>query len=123
MAVGADPKEPIMTTYVLRHGQTNYSRRYLVNGDPTKPIRLSEEGRRSLNRGWSSVPLHSVKTWLASEFPRAQQTANLLMGVPGPELITDLGDNELDYGNRGKPVPGVRRLARRARRPRAAARR
>ncbi|MFE8939566.1 histidine phosphatase family protein [Streptomyces sp. NPDC007872] len=87
-----------MTTYVLRHGQTNYSRRYLVNGDPTKPIRLSEEGRRSLNKGWSSVPLHSVKTWLASEFPRAQQTASLLMGVPGPELITDPRLNELDYG-------------------------
>ncbi|MFF9628757.1 histidine phosphatase family protein [Streptomyces fradiae] len=87
-----------MTTYVLRHGQTNYSRRYLVNGDPTAPIRLSEEGRRSLNKGWSSVPLHSVKTWLASEFPRAQQTANLLMGVPGPELIIDPRLNELDYG-------------------------
>ncbi len=98
MAVGADPKEPIMTTYVLRHGQTNYSRRYLVNGDPTKPIRLSEEGRRSLHKGWSSVPLHSVKTWLASEFPRAQQTAILLMGVPEPELITDPRLNELDYG-------------------------
>ncbi|QLJ05702.1 histidine phosphatase family protein [Streptomyces sp. NEAU-sy36] len=87
-----------MTTYVLRHGQTNYSRRHLVNGDPTKPIRLSEEGRRSLNRGSSSMPLHSMKTWLASEFPRAQQTADLLMGVPRPKLITDPRLNELDYG-------------------------
>lgn len=34
-----------MTTYVLRHGQTNYSKRYLVNGDPTKHIHLNEEGR------------------------------------------------------------------------------
>ncbi|MGW0602359.1 histidine phosphatase family protein [Streptomyces sp. NPDC002640] len=87
-----------MITYVLRHGQTDHSRRYLVNGDPAKPILLDEEGRRSLGGGWSSVPLHGVKTWLASEFPRARQTAQLLMGVPGPELVVEPRLNELDYG-------------------------
>ncbi|MFG2213068.1 histidine phosphatase family protein [Streptomyces sp. NPDC048638] len=88
-----------MTTYVLRHGQTNYSRRYLVNGDPSQPIHLTEEGRRSLRNVWSEVPLRSVQTWLISEFPRAQQTAALLMGVPAPELVIDSRLNELDYGD------------------------
>ncbi|MDQ0750190.1 putative phosphoglycerate mutase [Streptomyces africanus] len=88
-----------MTTHVLRHGPTDYSRRYLVNGDPARPIHLNEDGRQALTRGWSSLPLHSVRTWMASEFPRAQQTANLLMGVPGPELIIDPRLNELDYGD------------------------
>lgn len=87
-----------MITYVLRHGQTKHSRRPRVNGDPAKPIPLNAEGRRTLSRGWSSVPLHRVKTWLASEFPRACQTAQLLMGVPAPELIVDPRLNELDYG-------------------------
>ncbi|MFJ1897227.1 MULTISPECIES: histidine phosphatase family protein [unclassified Streptomyces] len=87
-----------MTTYVLRHGQTNYSRRYLVNGDPSKPIQLTEEGRQSLSRGWSTLPLHAVRTWLTSEFPRAQQTASLLMGVPAAALVIDPHLNELDYG-------------------------
>ncbi|MEU6990614.1 histidine phosphatase family protein [Streptomyces sp. NPDC046465] len=87
-----------MTTYVLRHGQTNYSRRYLVNGDPFQPIHLTEEGRRSLRNVWSEIPLRSVQTWLASEFPRAQQTATLLTGVPAPELVIDPRLNELDYG-------------------------
>lgn len=45
-----------MTTYVLRHGQTNYSKRYLVNGDPSQLIHLTEEGRRSLGLGWSTFP-------------------------------------------------------------------
>jgi probable phosphoglycerate mutase len=104
MAVGANPREPIMTTYVLRHGPTEYSRRYLVNGDPAEPVHLSEDGRRAVAKGWNSVPLHSVRTWTASAFPRAQQTANLLMGVPGPELIIDPHLNELDYGVfEGKP--------------------
>lgn len=87
-----------MTTYVLRHGPTDYSRRYLVNGDPTKPVHLSEDGRRALTKGWNSLPLHKVRTWTASEFPRVQQTAHLLMGVPAPELIIDPQLNELDYG-------------------------
>lgn len=87
-----------MTTYILRHGQTNYSKRYLVNGDPTKHIHLNEEGRQSLNRAWTTVPLHAVETWLTSEFPRARQTTSLLMGVPAGKLISDAQLNELAYG-------------------------
>ncbi|MFJ7775047.1 histidine phosphatase family protein [Streptomyces yangpuensis] len=87
-----------MTTYILRHGQTNYSKRYLVNGDPAKHIHLNEEGRQSLGRAWTTLPLHSVETWLTSEFPRARQTTSLLMGVPAGNLISDARLNELDYG-------------------------
>ncbi|MGI5470261.1 histidine phosphatase family protein [Streptomyces sp. CA-132043] len=87
-----------MTTYVLRHGQTQYSKRYLVNGDPSKTVRLTEEGRQQLVSGRSVLPLHTVRTWLTSDFPRAQQTASLLMGVPAAELVIDPRLNELDYG-------------------------
>ncbi|WP_046777496.1 histidine phosphatase family protein [Streptomyces yangpuensis] len=87
-----------MTTYIVRHGQTNYSKRYLVNGDPTKHIHLNEEGRQSLSRAWTILPLHSVATWLTSEFPRARQTTSLLMGVPAATLVVDGRLNELDYG-------------------------
>ncbi|GAA3091212.1 hypothetical protein GCM10020254_40220 [Streptomyces goshikiensis] len=87
-----------MTTYIVRHGQTNYSKRYLVNGDPTKHIHLNEEGRQSLSRAWTILPLHAVATWLTSEFPRARQTTSLLMGVPAATLVVDGRLNELDYG-------------------------
>ncbi|RZU29884.1 putative phosphoglycerate mutase [Streptomyces sp. BK022] len=87
-----------MTTYILRHGQTNYSKRYLVNGDPEKGIHLDEEGRASLSHAWTTLPLHSVATWLTSEFPRARQTTSLLMGVPSAGLVVDARLNELDYG-------------------------
>ncbi len=87
-----------MSTYILRHGQTDYSKRYLVNGDPARPVLLSDEGVWTCGRGWSDLPLHSVRTWLASEFPRAQQTASLLMGISAAELIVDPRLNELDYG-------------------------
>ncbi|MFB4193964.1 histidine phosphatase family protein [Streptomyces carpaticus] len=87
-----------MTTYILRHGQTNYSMRYLVNGDPGKGVHLNEEGRQSLSHAGSTFPLYSVVTWLTSEFPRALQTASLLRGVPSAELVVDARLNELDYG-------------------------
>lgn len=93
-----------MTTYVLRHGQTDYSKHHLVNGDPSCVIPLNEEGVLSCRRPWSVLPLHKVRTWLASEFPRARQTASLLTPVPTPDLVVDARLNELDYGKfEGRP--------------------
>lgn len=87
-----------MTTYVLRHGQTDDSKQHLVNGDPSRTVPLNAEGMLSCRRPWSVLPLHTVRTWLASEFPRARQTASLLTGVPAPNLVVDAHLNELDYG-------------------------
>ncbi|GFH34882.1 histidine phosphatase family protein [Streptomyces pacificus] len=87
-----------MKTFLLRHGQTEYSTKYLVNGDPTVSVQLSEEGVRSCQRAWTVLPLHSMRTWVASGFPRAQQTALLLTGVPSAKLVVEPRLNELDYG-------------------------
>ncbi|NUL21825.1 histidine phosphatase family protein [Streptomyces lunaelactis] len=87
-----------MKTHILRHGQTEYSTKHLVNGDSSVPVQLSEEGVRSCQRAWTVLPLHSVRTWVASGFPRAKQTALLLTGVPAAELVVEPRLNELDYG-------------------------
>ncbi|WP_382465444.1 histidine phosphatase family protein [Streptomyces noursei] len=88
-----------MTTHILRHGETQYSRQYLVNGDPTRPIPLSKDGVLSCGLVWHTLPLRQVSTWLSSEFPRARQTASRLMGVPEPGPVVDARLNELDYGD------------------------
>lgn len=88
-----------MTTHILRHGETDHSRRYLVNGDPKRPIHLSEDGIRSCGLVWHTLPLRQVSTWLSSEFPRARQTASRLMGVPEPGPVVAPQLNELDYGD------------------------
>ncbi|MFG2850904.1 histidine phosphatase family protein [Streptomyces mirabilis] len=96
-----------MKTHILRHGQTEYSTKYLVNGDPSVPVQLSEEGVRSCQRAWTVLPLHSLRTWVASGFPRAQQTALLLTGVPAADLVIEDRLNELDYGEfEGGPFLG-----------------
>ncbi|WP_432096328.1 histidine phosphatase family protein [Streptomyces sp. bgisy100] len=88
-----------MTTHILRHGETHYSRQYLVNGDPTRPILLSQDGGLSCGLVWHTLPLWQVSTWLCSEFPRARQTASRLMGIPEPRPVVDPRLNELDYGD------------------------
>lgn len=87
-----------MKTHILRHGQTEYSTKHLVNGDPSVPVPLSEAGVRSCQRAWTVLPLHSMRTWVTSGFPRAKQTALLLTGVPAAELVVEPRMNELDYG-------------------------
>jgi probable phosphoglycerate mutase len=88
-----------MTTHILRHGETRHSREYVVNGDPKRPVPLSEEGLKSCGLAWHLLPLHQVATWLSSEFPRARQTASRLMAVPETDLVVDRRLNELDYGD------------------------
>ena len=88
-----------MTTYILRHGQTAHSQRYLVNGDLTQLIPLSEEGQRAAIHARSAFDATVMRTWVASEFPRTQQTASLLMNYPPAPLVVDARLNELDYGD------------------------
>ncbi|RMI45401.1 histidine phosphatase family protein [Streptomyces triticirhizae] len=87
-----------VTTHLLRHGRTEYSARYLVNGDPAVQLQLDEEGVRACHTARPTLPIESARTWIASAFPRAQQTAALLIGEEArlPVVIPLL--NELDYG-------------------------
>ncbi|WP_423247383.1 phosphoglycerate mutase family protein [Streptomyces decoyicus] len=84
---GQDAHSPVsesearpVTTHLLRHGPTQYSTRYLLNGDPALPLGLTEEGVRMCAETRDAVHSSGVRTWLTSDFPRARQTANLLMG-------------------------------------------
>jgi 2,3-bisphosphoglycerate-dependent phosphoglycerate mutase len=87
-----------MTTCLLRHGRTEYSARYLVNGDPAMPLQLDEEGVRACRAARPSLPVDSARTWIASGFPRAQQTAALLLRNDARPVSVSPLLNELDYG-------------------------
>jgi 2,3-bisphosphoglycerate-dependent phosphoglycerate mutase len=87
-----------LTTYLIRHGRTDYSARYMVNGDPTRPIQLDEEGVRACHAARSTLPVHSIRTWIASAFARTQQTAVILKDDPTTCLSINPLLNELGYG-------------------------
>lgn len=86
-----------MTTYLIRHGRTSYSSRYLVNGDPAVPLLLDEEGVRTCRAARSTLPT-GIGSWVTSTFPRTRQTARLLGTDPSLELTTVPQLDELDYG-------------------------
>ncbi|SFC61636.1 histidine phosphatase family protein [Streptomyces aidingensis] len=88
-----------MTTYVLRHGRTAYSARYLVNGDPAVPVPLDEEGMSTSRAARTTLPTRSAQTWMTSAFPRARQTAAILLDdIAVTPSVNPLLD-ELHYGD------------------------
>lgn len=87
-----------MINWILRHGQTDYSVQHLVNGDPAGGVELNSAGRQTCLLRRASSRLHDVSTWITSEFPRAQQTASLLMEPAAIDLVIDPRLNELSYG-------------------------
>lgn len=87
-----------MTTHLLRHARTEYSARYLVNGDPAMPLQLDGEGVRACHAARPSLPVDAARTWIASGFPRAQQTAALLLADDARPVFVNPLLNELDYG-------------------------
>jgi probable phosphoglycerate mutase len=87
-----------MITYLARHGVTRLSARYLVNGDPARPVGLDANGRAQARALAAEPWVPSIVTCLVSEFPRTGETARLILGGRGPALLADPLLNEIDYG-------------------------
>jgi broad specificity phosphatase PhoE len=83
---------------LLRHGQTEYNVARRVNGDPSKPVHLSELGRAQV---LALAPLIRAVPWGSAwhtRFPRTLETLELLLpeGTPGRHVIPELDD--IDVG-------------------------
>ena len=69
-----------------------------MNGDPDVDLPLDEVGEQQglslAGAGW--VP--TILTCVTSRFPRARQTADLLLGQHWPERVLDHRLDEIDYG-------------------------
>ena len=96
----------------VRHGESEYSSRKLVNGDPSVPVGLTDQGR--LQAGWLLDRLASepIDLCIVTEFGRTRETADLALGdraVPRtvlPEL------NDPFYGDfEGKTLAEYRQWA------------
>ncbi|MFD7813704.1 histidine phosphatase family protein [Streptomyces sp. NPDC059785] len=88
-----------MTTFLLRHGRTHYSSRYLVNGDARLALPLDDEGARACRtEGPALRAKAAARVWAVSTFTRTHQTATLLSADPDlrPHVLPQL--DELSYG-------------------------
>jgi len=92
------PVKPSTTLYLVRHGETEYNRRGIMQGGGIDSS-LNETGRaqaRALARRIASV---NVEALYASTLQRATQTADILARTHQPLSRTHLRDlEEMDWG-------------------------
>lgn len=86
-----------MAITITRHAQTDYSAKYLVNGDPTRPVGLTSEGRYACGALGRQIDKRHVRTWIVTRFGRTHETARLVAGN-AVDLVTEHLLDELDYG-------------------------
>lgn len=101
-----------MRAYLVRHGESEANVAGIVNDDPTRPVGLTEKGReqaRSAARALSGVPFTHA---YASEFPRARETAAIILAGRDLQLRVDARLNERRSGLDGQPVEAFNGLVR-----------
>lgn len=96
----------------VRHGESEYSAKALVNGDPSVVVGLTEEGRQQARRLLERLESEPIDLCVVTEFGRTRETADLALGDrPVPRLVLrDL--NDPFYGAfEGKPLAEYRAWA------------
>jgi 2,3-bisphosphoglycerate-dependent phosphoglycerate mutase len=82
----------------VRHAESEYSAKGLVNGDPAVPVGLTATGERQARALRALLAAEPIDLCVVTEFPRTQATADLALdGRSVPRLVVrDL--NDPDYG-------------------------
>jgi 2,3-bisphosphoglycerate-dependent phosphoglycerate mutase len=78
----------------VRHGESEYSAKALVNGDPAVACGLTELGRQQSKQLGERLTGEPIDLCIVSEFPRTHETADLALGKREvPRLVVaDLND-------------------------------
>ncbi|MGQ0837336.1 histidine phosphatase family protein [Actinokineospora sp.] len=86
-------------THLIRHGRTPMSAAHLVNGVPGRRTILDLTGEEQC-RQLAEVPwLDGIATCITSQFARAQQTADIVLGTRTPHRVVEPRLDEIDYGD------------------------
>jgi probable phosphoglycerate mutase len=96
----------------VRHGESEYSARALVNGDPAVAVGLTEEGREQARLLGERLESEPIDLCVVTEFGRTHETADLaLAGRDVPRIVLrDL--NDPSYGEfEGKALAEYRKWA------------
>jgi probable phosphoglycerate mutase len=64
---------------LARHGESEYSARGLVNGDPRRPCRLTPSGRAQAQRLGKLLRVEPIDLCVTSEFERTKETAEIAL--------------------------------------------
>lgn len=93
-----------MKITLIRHGESIANVGNFINDDPRKAVVLTEKGRAQAEALALRLKLQTFTHAYASEFPRAQQTANILLQNHTCKLHIDARLNERKSGMDGQAV-------------------
>ena len=93
-----------MKIFLVRHGESEANVARYINDDPTRPVSLTERGRVQAEQASEKLRALPFTHAYASEFPRAQQTARILLRHHACPLEIDARINERHTGMDGMPV-------------------
>ena len=93
-----------MRIIFIRHGESEANAAGFINDNPTRPVSLTERGRAQAEAASNELCAARFTHAYASEFPRAQQTAAILLRHQACPLHIDARINERKTGMDGLPV-------------------
>ncbi len=97
----------------IRHGESEANVAGCINDDPARPIHLTENGRAQAESLGSSLRSEPFTLAYTSEFPRAIETAAILLRHHACQLTVDSRLNERRTGMDSLPVDAFNDLVRR----------
>jgi broad specificity phosphatase PhoE len=93
-----------MKIIFVRHGESEANVADFINDDPKRPVNLTERGREQAVVVAERLRHMAFSHAFASEFPRAQQTARIILQNQDRELVIDARLNERKSGMDGLPT-------------------
>jgi len=93
-----------MKITLVRHGESAANVAGIINDDPARPVNLTERGRAQAETASNALRAVRYTQAYVSEFPRAQQTAEILLRQHDCPLHIDARINERKTGMDGLPV-------------------
>jgi broad specificity phosphatase PhoE len=93
-----------MKVIFVRHGESEANVADFINDDPQRSVNLTELGRQQAGRAAELLKDVAFTHAFASEFPRAQQTAAIILRHYRCELQVDARLNERKSGMDGLPT-------------------
>lgn len=93
-----------MKITLIRHGESIANAGNFISDDPEKPVGLTVKGRAQAESLAQRLRDEVFSHAYASQFPRAQQTASILLRYHSHRLLIDARLNERKSGMDGLPV-------------------
>lgn len=98
--------------YLLRHGESEANIAGVINDDPARAVALTSRGRAQAEVAARELARVRFSHVYASQFPRARETAAIIVGKSGQEVVVDARLNERRSGLDGQPVEAFNGLVR-----------